>query len=268
MVPARTSVILVQWAPLNDCHQHLSTGQVPMASCLSRRLSKISTWIQPRVFIQTTTSVLGLGVSDMLCVCFKNSISVSWSPLALLSIRFTGFQGHMFWELIFLVKDPQAGESDVGLGPSASWGGPLPLWYLLLLVVCWSRLGESWPRRISYLCPSCQSCWSYFFFFFFFLCTQAYGGPQASGQIGAVAAGHSHSQVRSKLCLVTLPPLGAMPLLNPLSEAKDRTCILMDAGQICFCWATTETIRFLLSVFSCGNCFLLIFRLFSQTVVP
>ena len=23
-------------------------------------------------------------------------------------------------------------------------------------------------------------------------------------------------------------------ILNPLSEARDRTCILMDAGQICF----------------------------------
>ena len=30
-------------------------------------------------------------------------------------------------------------------------------------------------------------------------------------------------------------------VLNPLSEARDQTCILMDANQICFCWDTTET---------------------------
>jgi len=30
-------------------------------------------------------------------------------------------------------------------------------------------------------------------------------------------------------------------ILNPLSEARDRTCILMDASQIHFHWATTRT---------------------------
>ena len=28
-------------------------------------------------------------------------------------------------------------------------------------------------------------------------------------------------------------------ILNPLSEARDWTCILMDTSQICFHWATT-----------------------------
>ena len=28
-------------------------------------------------------------------------------------------------------------------------------------------------------------------------------------------------------------------ILNPLSEARNQTCILMDASQICFCYATT-----------------------------
>ena len=30
-------------------------------------------------------------------------------------------------------------------------------------------------------------------------------------------------------------------ILNPLSEARDWTCILMDTSQICFHWATMET---------------------------
>ena len=36
-------------------------------------------------------------------------------------------------------------------------------------------------------------------------------------------------------------------ILNPLSEGRDRTCILMDACQFRFCWATrgTQTVDFL-----------------------
>ena len=30
-------------------------------------------------------------------------------------------------------------------------------------------------------------------------------------------------------------------ILNPLSEARDQTCILMDASQICFCCTTAGT---------------------------
>ena len=30
-------------------------------------------------------------------------------------------------------------------------------------------------------------------------------------------------------------------ILNPLSKARDRTCILMDKSQIHYCWATTGT---------------------------
>ena len=32
-------------------------------------------------------------------------------------------------------------------------------------------------------------------------------------------------------------------ILNPLSEARDRTCILVDMSQIHFWWATTGTLR-------------------------
>ena len=53
----------------------------------------------------------------------------------------------------------------------------------------------------------------------------AYGGSQARGPIGAVATGlhHSHSNARSKLNLRPTLQLTATPILNPLSEARDRT---------------------------------------------
>ena len=56
----------------------------------------------------------------------------------------------------------------------------------------------------------------------------AYGGSQDRGQIVATTAGPSYcrSNVRSELSLQPTPQLTAM------SEARDRTCILMDPSRI------------------------------------
>ena len=76
----------------------------------------------------------------------------------------------------------------------------------------------------------------------------AYDGSQAKGQIGAVAAGlyHNHSNARPEPSLWPTPQLTAMPIFNPLIEARDWTCILMDASQIRFHYTTTDT-QFLVS---------------------
>ena len=70
-----------------------------------------------------------------------------------------------------------------------------------------------------------------FFFCLFRVAPAAYGGSQARGLIRAVAASlhHSHSHARSE----PTPQLMAMLILNPLIKARDRTCILMDASQLC-----------------------------------
>ena len=65
-------------------------------------------------------------------------------------------------------------------------------------------------------------------FFFLRATSTAYGGSQARGRMGAVAAGLHHS---SQQCWI----------LNPLSEARDGICILMDTNQIRFCRATMVT---------------------------
>ena len=72
---------------------------------------------------------------------------------------------------------------------------------------------------------------------------EAYGSCQARGQIWAIAAGlcHSHSHARSELHLLPTPQLTATWDFNPLSEGGDRGCILIDASQIRFHWATTGT---------------------------
>ena len=38
-------------------------------------------------------------------------------------------------------------------------------------------------------------------------------------------------------------------ILNPLSKARNRTCLLMDASQICFRWATKGIPRFFVFLF-------------------
>ena len=75
-----------------------------------------------------------------------------------------------------------------------------------------------------------------FFFFLFKARPTAYGGSQAWSQIGAVAGGlhHSHINAGSQPGLQPTPQLIAMPILNPLSEARDRTHVLVDASQIRF----------------------------------
>ena len=73
-------------------------------------------------------------------------------------------------------------------------------------------------------------------FFFFKVAPATYRSYQARGRITAAAAGlrHSHSNTGSKLHLQPMPHLGQNRILNPLSEARDRTYILTDASQIRF----------------------------------
>ena len=60
----------------------------------------------------------------------------------------------------------------------------------------------------------------------------AHGSCQARGPKGAVAAGlcNSHSNAGCALHY-SLQQCG---ILNPLSEAKDQTCVHVDTGQVCY----------------------------------
>ena len=82
---------------------------------------------------------------------------------------------------------------------------------------------------MSYLKDGCLS-------FFFRAVLVAYGGSQARGQIGAMAASlrHRRSNTGSKLPLWPTPQLTAVLDPGPLSEARDQTRILMDTSRIPF----------------------------------
>ena len=70
---------------------------------------------------QITASALGPRACEIWCVPFKSGVSISHMPLALLKVIPAGFLSQMFWRLVLLVKEPQAGEQlDVELRPLAS----------------------------------------------------------------------------------------------------------------------------------------------------
>ena len=86
-------------------------------------------------------------------------------------------------------------------------------------------------RRLSY-----QHSFNFPFLFFLFLLLRttpkAYGGSQARGPIGAVAASLHHSHTGSKPHL--WPTWQQHQILNPLSKARVQTCILMDTSWVCY----------------------------------
>jgi len=88
-----------------------------------------------------------------------------------------------------------------------------------------------------------QLQWFYFTFCLIRATPSAYGGSQARGWIGAAAASlyHSHSNTRFEPRLWPTPQLMPLPNVNPLSKARDGSCIFMDTSQIHFHWATTWT---------------------------
>ena len=93
--------------------------------------------------------------------------------------------------------------------------------------------------------------WFFFFFCLFRAAPVAYGSSWARGLIGAVDASlqHSHSNMAAKLQLRPTPKVMARWILNPLSEARDWTHIVMDTSWFCYCrarmgnpWFMTDSI--------------------------
>ena len=78
------------------------------------------------------------------------------------------------------------------------------------------------------------------FLFLFFMCclfraaSVAYGGSQARGQIGAVAAACAAVTATRDLSRVLDLHHSSwqVQILNPLSKARDRTCVLTDTSPV------------------------------------
>ena len=131
-------------------------GEVPLASCLSGMLSKISKWTDPGSF-QISASVLGLRVCELLCTPFKSGFSVSYSPLALLYASLTGFQGA---HLLIEPPAPQDWGNQCGAQTPCSMGRTFAIVIILPFA---GHLPRILVLTIPCLCPSYLShCNSFF----------------------------------------------------------------------------------------------------------
>ena len=111
------------------------------------------------------------------------------------------------------------------------------LWYWIffvyLLAICIFSLVKSVFKPSFYF--HFYKLQNFFFFCLFRAAPEAHGGSQLGGWIGAVASGlcHSHSNTGSETSVTYIyHSSGQRRILNPLSEARDWTRILMDASQV------------------------------------
>ena len=100
MMHPSTSVLMLEQGPQNGCHQCLSLREVQVASCLSQKLSKISSWVCPRLLSKHVR---------FLCAPFKSRISVICSPPVLLYASPIGLPRQTFLGLVFQCSNLRLG---------------------------------------------------------------------------------------------------------------------------------------------------------------
>ena len=129
MALANTNAHVVEGTPKNGCRQCLCPqGELQLLPASLEDSPRSAGRSNPG-FYQMTAFALGPGACEILCVPFKNEVSLSPSPLGLLKVNLTGLQSKMLWRLVFLMQDPWAGEPDVGLRPHSALGEPLQCSY-------------------------------------------------------------------------------------------------------------------------------------------
>ena len=113
----------------------------------------------------------------------------------------------------------------------------------VVTIFLWVHLLQTGYQRLERKNHVIHMCFLFCFVHLFRAAPASCGDSQAKSLIRAVAAGlrHSHRNSGSE-------PNCSLPhsswqcwILNPWSEARDRTCVLMDASQVRFCCATTGT---------------------------
>ena len=96
MAFASTSVLMVEQAPQNGCHQCLCPQSELQSPPVSPGASPTSAGGSDPGSFQITASALGPGVCEILCSHFKSGVSLSHSLLALLKVSPIGLQSQTF----------------------------------------------------------------------------------------------------------------------------------------------------------------------------
>ena len=93
----------------------------------------------------------------------------------------------------------------------------------------------------------CVCIYLFIYFCLFRAAPAAHGSSQARGWIRATAVGLHHSSAMWDPSHILNLQHSSQPrwILNPVSEVRDGTCILMDTSQFHYHWATTGTLTLL-----------------------
>ena len=109
-----------------------------------------------------------------------------------------------------------------------------PLWWGILIS---GKAIYMWEQKVYENSPHLQLNFALNMNFFFFFClfraaSVAYGGSQARSWIGATASGYTTATAKHDPSWVCNPHRSSQQcqILNPLSEARDRTWVLMDTS--------------------------------------
>ena len=99
------------------------------------------------------------------------------------------------------------------------------------------KLKEQWRKKImlKIVSPSWSTCYVLFYVFCLFRATPvAYGGSQARVHIGVVQRAYiTATETPDPSCICDLHHSSCQRwILNPLSEARDQTCALMDTSRV------------------------------------
>ena len=116
--------------------------------------------------------------------------------------------------------------------------------YLIVVLICisltfFSHLMSFDIREIQFIFNIC----SFFSFFFLFCFLRLHPQHMEVPRLGVKSELPATATVTpdpNRICHLHRSSQQCQ-ILNPLSRARDQTCILMDTGCVPYCWATTET---------------------------
>ena len=109
--------------------------------------------------------------------------------------------------------------------------------HLAYKLIIKARYGWDYPKKTFHLF---NFTFFFLFVFYFRAAPMAYGGSQARSWRGTVATTATAAPDPSLVCDLH-HSAQQCSILYPWSEARDQTCVPMDASQIRFYWATTGT---------------------------
>ena len=107
-------------------------------------------WATRKASYQIAAFTLGPSAREILSAPFMSEVSLAPSPVGLLKLSPAGLQRQMQWELVFLMQEAKAGETDMGLHSHSC----RRIFAIELFSSLWVTHPGVWDWMVSWVCPS------------------------------------------------------------------------------------------------------------------